>query len=100
MCLCVGYLYHTEYILCVYLMRGEYDDRLVWPFHGNITVQMVNQSSDQNHKVFTCISSCRRVTSGERDESESVGYIFTLVDSMYVKGDCVNFRVTKVSVTS
>ena len=109
MCLCVyhRFFWNTEYTsVCVYLMRGEYDDRLVWPFRGDITIQLVNQSSDQKHQEWTfkfddnfLVSSCR-VTSGERAESGSVQYIFTLVDSMYVKGDCVNFRVTKVSVTS
>ena len=50
MCLCVyhRFSWNTEYTsVCVYLMRGEYDDRLVWPFRGDITVQMVNQISDQ-----------------------------------------------------
>ena len=95
--------------VCVYLMRGEYDDRLVWPFRGDITVQVVNQSSDQNHKEYTfkfndkcAISSCSRVTSGEKAGSGSIQYVFTLVDSenMYIKGDTVKFRVTKVSVAS
>ena len=114
MCFCV---HHTRVSLltevtsvCVYLMRGEYDDMLVWPFHGDITVQVVDQSSNQNHQECTLkfddkcsISSCIRVTSGERATSGGMRHSFVLVDfknAMYIKGDCVKFRVTKVSVTS
>ena len=112
MCLCVyhRFFWNTEYTsVCVYLMRGEYDDRLVWPFRGDITVQVVNQISDQNHKECTLkldgncsISSCIRVTSGERAMSGGRQLSIVLVDSenTYIKGDCVKFRVTKVSVTS
>ena len=113
MCLCVEYhgsFFHKDCMpVCVYLMRGEYDDRLVWPFRGDITVQVVDQGSDQNHQECTLkfddkcsISSCIRVTSRERAMSGSMECSFALEDSenMYIKGDCVKFRVTKVSVTS
>ena len=114
MCLCVGHKVsegslRVEYLsVCVYLMRGEYDDRLVWPFRGDITVQLVNQSSVQNHQECTLkfddkcsISSCIRVTSGERAMSGSEQHSFALYsENTYIKGDCVKFRVTKVSVTS
>ena len=102
--------------VCVHLMRGEYDDRLVWPFRGDITVQVVDQSSDQEHLEETIkfsdkssISSCSRVTSGERAESGCEKAFFSLIYTqddtifvkyMYVKDDCVRFRVTKVLVTS
>ena len=112
MCLCVeckGSLLRVEYLsVCVYLMRGEYDDSLVWPFRGDITVQVMNQSCDQNHLEWTwkltgksSISSFSRVTSGERARSGSVQHSLALVDfknTTYIKGDCVKFRVIKVSV--
>ena len=111
MCLCVyhGVGWIADYTsVCVHLMRGEYDDRLVWPFRGDITVQLVNQSSVQNHQECSLkfddkcsISSCIRVTSGERAMSGSEQHSFTLYsENTYIKGDCVKFRVTKVSVTS
>ena len=31
----------THVSVFVYLMRGEYDSRLVWPFRGDITIQLV-----------------------------------------------------------
>ena len=39
----------THVSVFVHLMRGEYDDRLVWSFRGDITIQLVNQKSDQEH---------------------------------------------------
>ena len=107
MCLCVTILQKGLFVMrdsvCVYLMRGEYDDRLVWPFHGEITIQLVNQIKDQKHEECTItfddkslISSCCRVTSGERAKSGCVG---SLALQRY-KDDCdsVRFRVTKVVI--
>ena len=88
------------FAVSVYLMRGEHDDRLAWPFRGNITVQLVNQSSDQKHQEYTytfnksSISSCSRVTSAERAKS-GLEVMFLI---RYFKDDCVKFRVTKVLV--
>ena len=32
-----------------YLMRGENDDHLRWPFTGTVTVELLNQLKDDNH---------------------------------------------------
>ena len=89
------------FAVSVYLMRGEHDDRLNWPFRGDITVQVVNQINDQKHPEYTyafndksLISSCSRVTFGERAESGRE----VLFPIRYFKDDCVKFRVTKVLV--
>ncbi len=39
----------------VYLMRGEYDDQLEFPFKGTITYELLNQLENNNHhsKSFT-----------------------------------------------
>ncbi len=34
-------------------MRGEYDHELQWPFNANITIQLLNWSSDSNHIQYT-----------------------------------------------
>ena len=39
----------THVSVYVNLMRGEHDDKLIWPFLGDITVQLVNQHRDQDH---------------------------------------------------
>lgn len=35
------------------IMKGEYDDRLNWPFQGAITFQLVNQREDSDHIAWT-----------------------------------------------
>ena len=39
----------THVACYVHLMSGEYDDTLEWPFHGEITVELLNQLEDKNH---------------------------------------------------
>ena len=39
----------THVSLFVHLMRGEYDNRLKWPFRGHITVKLLNQRSEKQH---------------------------------------------------
>ena len=34
-------------------MRGDYDSQLMWPFRGDITIQVVNHNSDQDHHEWT-----------------------------------------------
>ena len=128
MCLCVviephQYAYEPvsfpacDALVCVYLMRGEYDDSLVWPFYGDVTVQLVNLISDKNHQESTFTfggmlsifdrrplnTSCDRVTSGERAMigcRKKVFYLQASKNIMYIKDDCVKFRVTKVLLAS
>ena len=39
----------THLSLKVYLLKGENDDSLEWPFSGEITLQILNWSGDVNH---------------------------------------------------
>ena len=39
----------THMSVFISLMRGEHDDKLTWPFRGDITIQLVNQNRAQNH---------------------------------------------------
>ena len=43
----------THLSLCVFLLKGEYDDQLQWPFNANITVQLLNWSGDNSHEEET-----------------------------------------------
>jgi TNF receptor-associated factor 4 len=33
----------------LYLMHGEFDSQLEWPFRGDVTVQLLNQREDDHH---------------------------------------------------
>jgi hypothetical protein len=55
-----------------HLMQGPFDDQLIWPFRGGITVQIVNQAGNHDHvettilyTVTTPLSSAGRVTNKE-----------------------------------
>ncbi|XP_003390492.1 PREDICTED: TNF receptor-associated factor 5-like [Amphimedon queenslandica] len=37
----------------IYLMAGEYDDILEWPFQGEVTIELLNELEDKNHKKCT-----------------------------------------------
>ena len=93
----------------VYLMRGEYDSRLVWPFIGDITIQLVNHNNDRDHYVCTMDSidsASKRVTSGEISRCSVIQLItHTMVESStktrrYIENDCLTFGVTEVVVRS
>ena len=93
-------------------MRGEHDDKLTWPFRGDITIQLVNQREDLNHCSTTLnfddeaaanedVSD--RVTEEERAKSgwgDPEFITHTLVEStsgteqlQYLDSDCLKFKV-------
>ena len=105
---------HTSVFLCV--MKGEYDDHLVWPFYGKVTIDLLNQLEDCNHytKVIsfsenTPQACCERVRETERSRT---GFGFSMfvshrrleLDSEanihYLKDDCLFIRVRSVTVSS
>ena len=47
-----GYGAGTHVSVSVHLMRGEYDNKLVWPFRGDITIQLVNHNSDHCERTM------------------------------------------------
>ena len=100
----------------VHLMRGEYDSRLVWPFRGDITIQLVNHNNDQGHRqrtvdfmdVHASNDASQRVTSGDRNKNGwgHTDFIFhsevesSTETSRYIIDDCLTFRVTDIVVRS
>ena len=101
----------THVSVYVYLMRGEYDSRLVWPFRGDITIQLVNHNNDQDHHekivpfsdAAVASGASNRVTAGER--GGTWGYTtfipHTVVESStrtrrYIFNNRLTFRVTKI----
>ena len=55
----------------LYLMKGEYDESLKWPFRGDVTIQLLNQTSMEHltvtiHFNDSASASTSRVTIGER----------------------------------
>ena len=102
----------THLSVFTYLMQGPYDDDLMWPFQGVITIQL-NQLEDGNHHThtinFTEITDhtvINKVTSDERAGSAWGTYTFlphTQLDlnskgnCQYLKDDQLKFRVSKAT---
>ena len=98
-----------------YLMRGEWDNYLKWPFCGDITVHLLNQIEDKGHfehiehvgddKPDQCTG---RVTTEEKADGWAC-FRFIPLDELkydrakncqYLKYDSLCFRVAKVEVSS
>ena len=94
----------THVSVYVYLMRGEHDDKLTWPFRGDITILLVNQNRDQDHVEYSVEfpaaveNVSHRVTVGERAKKGWGKHKFvshTKLEStkQYLKNDCMMFRL-------
>ena len=64
----------THVSVFIYLMRGNNDDNLKWPFKGTIEVSLLNQLQDGQHHTMNIWShderipetACGRITQGEK----------------------------------
>ena len=103
---------HVSYY--VSLMSGEYDDTLEWPFKGEVTVELLNQLEDKNHKKnpiqfdeSTPLESSQRVVEKQyglgwgrpKFISHSELSLNSSLNCQYLKDDTLYFRVS-VTVTS
>ena len=101
----------THVSVYVNLMRGEYDDRLTWPFRGETTIQLVNHYSAQHHceKTLTfgdaaeSAGASYRVISGERAQGWGFRNFISHAEvessfetRRYLNNDSLTFRVTHV----
>ena len=104
----------THVSVFAFLMRGEFDDHLKWPFRGHVTVAMLNQLEDNNHIIktipFTETSESKhtgRVTIGDRAPGAwgcptfiahtDLDYKPTK-NCQYLKYDCLRFQIVKVEL--
>ncbi len=99
----------THISLTVYIMKGVFDDYLGWPFRGNITVALLDQLNDLDHKFEmltfdkgTSIKASGRVLNGDINEKGLVMYEFfdhswlkpnSKKRKVYVKDDKLLFKV-------
>ena len=106
----------THVSVFVHLMRGEYDSKLMWPFRGDITIQLVNHNNDQYLEERTvpyndgavAAGASNRVTSGVmsvkgRGYGQLISHAkveFSTVTRRYIINNCLTFRVTKIVVHS
>ena len=84
----------------VTLMRGEFDNKLKWPFRGSLKIELLNQDNGNEHSItipFDSEASGNRVKEGE-EFTLMVGWDEFIAQSSlqqgYLKNDCLKFRVS------
>ena len=105
--------YDTHISVFNYVVRGEFDTRLMWPFRGTVTIQIVNQLKDEGHHTRTISytdttpeTSAAQVTDGER----AFGWGWTKFllhtelglsvanNCQYLMDDCLFFRIVSIKL--
>ena len=103
----------THVSVSVHLMRGEYDDYLIWPFRAHVAMQLVNHKTSMVNvdctiyftgstpKDVTC-----RVTEGERaPRGWGLAQFISHRDlgfgrnTEFVNNDALTFRVISVNLS-
>ena len=96
----------------VYIMSSKNNKNLLWPFRGEITIELLNQLDDKNHEVCTLNYDTKRMDGHNCivDAVISDGWGTSNFIShgalshnpanncQYLKDDCLHFRVTQVKV--
>lgn len=103
----------THLCAVTFLMIGDHDDELQFPFRGSITLQILNQISNGKEGNYERIFEyndktedimCKRVPESEEMNSGLAIYNFIplseLQNAKYIKEDYLKFRVTKIVVRS
>ena len=100
-----------------YLMQGDYDDELEWPYSGTIAIHLVNQLQDQNHHKASLsfeysidFIGLKRVTGLHREERACGGrreFITHIAldlshdqNTQYLKDNELHFTITKFSISN
>ena len=103
----------THVSVCTCLMRGELDSHLKWPFQGTITIQLVNQLENNNHRTYpipytdeSSDATSGQVIDGERSHGRdclvflphSKLGLSVANNRQYLKDDCLIFRIVPVKL--
>jgi TNF receptor-associated factor 4 len=100
---------NTHVSVYLYMMRGEYDDSLKWPFRGDVTVQLLNQLRGGGHHIkiidVTDKSSdnLERVVLGERSPRGWGFHDFishSCLRPHYLKDDCLKFCIKEIKLNN
>ena len=104
----------THVSVFAYLMKGENDDFLQWPFTGKVTLKLLNQLEDKNHHSKTAIfpsdrNSSKRVVNEERSDfgwgwSKYISHSDldhnTTKNCQYLKDDRLFFKISVIAESS
>ena len=97
---------HVSLFTC--FVKGENDKRLKWPFSGHITVQLVDQVHNRDHRERVIhydgddgLSCGQRLTTGYKSKGLGIEKLISheslfKATCQYLKDDCLKIRITKV----
>ena len=89
----------------VYMINGEYDDHLEWPFQGDITIQILNQVGGEEHstRIFDVTADDDNFGSRVLDRERVLGISQFIphqrLTPNYLKDNCLQLRVQEVNIT-
>ena len=90
----------THITVAVYLMKGEFDDQLEWPFRGDITIQLLNQQEDGRHYTRIIYQAKGERSKGSVEEKYICGWGISKFQSYselfpwYLRNDSIRFHVS------
>ena len=88
-----------------FIMKGQHDDRLQWPFTGTIIIELLNWLEDKGHyKKTLSIDDIAEVTN-ELDYGKIGGYpqfisqssLNSSTNPQYLYQDCIGVRVQAIA---
>ena len=98
--------YEDHVCLCAFILPGESDDNLPWPFTGTVVVELLNQLEDANHHVKHIVYTRGRGSSLRVYDTKAIcgnvcnGFITCAAldydateHRQYLKDDCLCFRL-------
>ena len=110
--MCIKVICHEDTIFIgTPLMRGKFDDQLLFPFQKTVYIRILNQFTDKNHKIILSDLSRDpirnnvgiRVFEGERQlKGRGTNMPYTALDSQgdctkaYVRGDTIQLQISEV----
>ena len=89
----------THITVTIYLIKGEFDDQLEWPFRGDITIQLLNQQEDSGHYTRTIFQAKAERSKASMGEKYICGWgisKFQLHSNLprYLQNDSLRFHIS------
>ena len=97
----------THLSLYIFIMRGEYDDKLEWPFNGVVTIEMFNWGTNKwDYSQTIPLDESVRVTNRGRTVDKYSTFVhgyynwISLAElaKKYLRDSVIKFKVTKVDL--
>ena len=100
----------THVSVFTYLLRGEFDSHLKWPFRGTVTIQLVNQLEDKEHRTESYDYKDATPETAQVDGERACGWgssVFLPYSALglsvannrqYLNDDCLIFRIVSVQL--